>query len=110
MLPPLLALPSWSLVALAALLAKLWGMVAHLPRARRGAARAAIARRRVLALHAAVFGVLLLGALKFVPYAGVWASGAPRRWSASAPRCAPSSAAASPGSSATRLAAALSRP
>jgi len=71
-LPPLVAVPILVLVALAALLAKLWGMVAIF-HALGDAVTRRVARRRLLALHAAVFGVLILGALKFVPYAGVWA-------------------------------------
>lgn len=71
-LPPLVAVPILVLVALAALLAKLWGMVAIF-HALGDALIRRIAHRRVLALHAAVAGVLVLGALKFVPYAGVWA-------------------------------------
>lgn len=71
-LPPLVAVPILVLVALAALLAKLWGMVAIF-HALGDAVTRRVARRRLLALHAAVFGVLILGALKFVPYAGIWA-------------------------------------
>ena len=71
-LPALVAVPILVLVALGALLAKLWGMVAIFHALGDALARRVV-RRRVLALHAAVAGVLLLGALKFVPYLGIWA-------------------------------------
>jgi len=71
-LPALVAVPILVLVALAALLAKLWGMVAIF-HALGDALLRRLARRRVLALHAAVAGVLLLGLSKFVPYFGIWA-------------------------------------
>jgi hypothetical protein len=70
-LPGLVALPTLLLLVIAALVAKLWGMVA-LFHALGAALARAMRRRRVLALHAAVAGVLLLGALKFVPYLGLW--------------------------------------
>ena len=72
LLPALVAVPILMLVALAALLAKLWGMVAIF-HALGDALVRRLARRRVLALHAAVAGVLVLGLVKFVPYLGVWA-------------------------------------
>ncbi len=69
-LPVTLALPLLLLVALAALLAKLWGTVALFHALGRGAL-GALGRRRVPVLHEAAFGLLLLGAAKFVPWAGV---------------------------------------
>ncbi len=71
-LPALVAVPMLALVVLAALVAKLWGVVALFHALGAGLARRA-GRRRVLALHAAVYGALLLGLLKFVPYLGIWA-------------------------------------
>jgi len=69
LLPTPLSLPLLAVVVLAALAVKLWGTVAlfHvLGRAVIGALRHG--RRPVL--HEALVGVLLLGAAKFVPYAG----------------------------------------
>jgi hypothetical protein len=74
LLPSLLSAPMLALVILAALALKLWGMVAVFhgcgrllaklfPRAR---------RRPLLQLHAAVFGLVALGALKLVPILGIW--------------------------------------
>jgi len=71
-LPALVAVPMLVLVVLAALVAKLWGVVALFHALGASLARRA-GRRRVLALHAAVYGALLLGLLKFVPYLGIWA-------------------------------------
>jgi hypothetical protein len=71
-LPPIVSVPVLALVALVALLAKLWGMVAvFLALGRWVAARAG--RPRLLALHAAVVGLLVLAAVKLIPYAGLWA-------------------------------------
>ncbi len=71
-LPALVAVPMLVLVVLAAFVAKLWGMVALFHTFGAWAMRSA-SRRRLLALHAAVIGALVLGLLKFVPYVGVWA-------------------------------------
>jgi len=69
-LPSPIALPLVALAVVLALFAKLWGTVAAfhalgraLLRPRRG--------RRIAALTAAMTGLLVLGALKFVPYLGV---------------------------------------
>jgi hypothetical protein len=70
-LPTLLGVPLLVLVALFALVLKLWGMVAIFHRF--GSFFASrIARRRVVQLHAAVLGLSLLGLVKLVPMAGVW--------------------------------------
>lgn len=71
-LPALVAVPMLVLVALAALLAKLWGVVAIFHALGSWLVRR-VTHRRVLALHAAVAGVLVLGAVKFVPHLGTWA-------------------------------------
>lgn len=70
-LPTLLGVPLLVLVALFALVLKLWGMVAIFHSFGRFCA-SRIARRRVVQLHAAVFGLTLLGLIKLVPMAGVW--------------------------------------
>lgn len=70
-LPTLLAVPLLVLVALLALALKLWGMVAIFHSFGRFCA-SRLARRRVVQLHAAVFGLSLLGLIKLVPMAGVW--------------------------------------
>lgn len=70
-LPALVAVPMLVLVVLAGLVAKLWGMVALFHAFGAWAVRR-VSRRRLLALHAAVAGVLLLGLAKFVPFLGVW--------------------------------------
>lgn len=70
-LPPIVSVPVLVLIALVALLAKLWGMVAvFLSVGRWLAARAG--RPRLLALHAAVAGLLVLAVIKLVPYVGLW--------------------------------------
>jgi hypothetical protein len=69
-LPTTLALPLLVLVVLAAILAKLWGTVA-LFHALGRAVLALAGRRRAAMLHAAALGLVLLGAAKFVPWAGV---------------------------------------
>lgn len=72
-LPALVSLPLLALVLIAALLLKLWGLVAVFD-----ALGGVLARRflssRPLALHAAVGGLLLLSALKLLPWVGlpVW--------------------------------------
>lgn len=70
-LPTLLGVPLLVLVALFALVLKLWGMVAIFHSFGRFCV-SQIARRRVVQLHAAVFGLSLLGLIKLVPMAGVW--------------------------------------
>jgi len=70
-LPSLLGIPLLVLIALFALLLKLWGMVAIFHSFGRLVATR-IARRRVVQLHAAVLGLSLLGLIKLVPLAGVW--------------------------------------
>jgi hypothetical protein len=69
----LVGLPLLVLVVVAALLLKLWGMVAVFHAAGFVLARAA-RRRRWLPLHVACLGLLALGALKLVPWLGtlVW--------------------------------------
>lgn len=71
-LPGLVSVPLLGLAALAAVVAKLWGMVA-LFQALGAAVLRAARRRRVLALHAAVAGLVLLALVKLVPYLGIWA-------------------------------------
>lgn len=71
-LPALVSVPLLVLAALAAVVAKLWGMVA-LFQAFGAAALRLARRRRVLALHAAVVGLLLLALVKLIPYFGIWA-------------------------------------
>lgn len=70
-LPTLLGVPLLVLVAVFALVLKLWGMVAIFHSFGRFCA-ARLARRRVVQLHAAVLGLSLLGLVKLVPMAGVW--------------------------------------
>lgn len=75
LLPPLVAVPLLALVVLAATLAKLWGMVAvfHALGQTVAALRTTGARgRRWNPLHAAVAGLVLLAAIKLVPYLGLW--------------------------------------
>jgi hypothetical protein len=70
-LPTLLGVPLLVLVALFALVLKLWGMVAIFHSLGRFCV-ARVARRRAVQLHAAVLGLTLLGLIKLVPMAGVW--------------------------------------
>jgi hypothetical protein len=66
-----MAAPLLALVVVLALLLKLWGMVAVFHAA--GAWLAGrVTRRRLLALHVALVGFLLLTLLKLVPYFGTW--------------------------------------
>lgn len=67
----LVGIPLLGLVVLLALLLKLWGMIAVF-HALGSVLAARVRRRRILALHAAVIGFVLLAALKFVPYLGLW--------------------------------------
>lgn len=75
LLPSLVAVPMLVLVVLGALALKLWGMVAVFHGLGRWLARKLARGRmpRVVQLHAAVYGLLALGALKLVPYLGIWA-------------------------------------
>lgn len=74
-LPSPLAVPLVALLLLAAVVARLWGVVA-LFHALGRAALGFAGRRRVQALHAALAGLVLLALLKFVPWAGVVVWGA----------------------------------
>lgn len=67
----LAAVPLLALVALAAVAAKLWGMVAVF-HALGDRLALLLLRHRVSPLQAGCFGLLALGALKFLPYIGVW--------------------------------------
>ncbi len=69
--PGLLGAPLLALVVLAALVLKLWGMVAvfHAVGAR---AVPALLRRRPTPLACAAAGLLLLGGLKLLPWVGTW--------------------------------------
>lgn len=79
LLPSLVAVPMLALVVLAALALKLWGMVAVFHGCGRWIANTVAAVRsgrrpiRIVQLHAAVLGLLVLGAIKLVPYFGLWA-------------------------------------
>ena len=72
--PSLVAVPMLVLVVLAALALKLWGMVAVFHGCGRFLARQLARGRsvRLVQLHAAVIGLLFLGALKLVPTLGIW--------------------------------------
>ena len=71
LLPSVVSVPALALVVLAALLAKLWGMVAvFLALGRWLAARAG--RRRMPGLQAAVAGLVVLATIKLIPYLGLW--------------------------------------
>ena len=73
-LPSLVALPMLALVVLAALALKLWGMVAVFHGCGRWLAKLAAGERsrRLVQMHAAVLGLVVLGALKLLPYLGIW--------------------------------------
>jgi hypothetical protein len=71
----LVGLPLLALVVLFALVLKLWGMVAVFlaaGRALAGRRWGPWRRRRPTALDAAVLGLLVLGAVKLVPFLGAW--------------------------------------
>jgi len=70
LLPSPLSLPLLSIVVVTGIVAKLWGSVAVFHLVGRLVLRALVHGRRPL-LHEALLGVLLLGALKFVPVAGI---------------------------------------
>jgi hypothetical protein len=67
----LVGVPLLVLVALAALVLKLWGMVAVFHALGSWFARRVL-RRRVLPLHAASIGLVLMGILKLIPWVGSW--------------------------------------
>jgi hypothetical protein len=69
----LLSFPLLVLVVLLALVLKLWGMVAVFCAVGDWAARRLFRRRRPRPINAGTLGLLLMGALKFVPLVGVWA-------------------------------------
>ena len=68
----LVGLPLLALVILLALLLKLWGMIAVFYALGEWLARR-VFRRRPRPLNAATLGLLVLGAVKFLPWVGVWA-------------------------------------
>lgn len=68
----LVGVPLLVLIVLLALLLKLWGMVAVFYALGEWLARR-VFRRRPRPLNAATLGLLVLGALKFLPWLGVWA-------------------------------------
>lgn len=68
----LVGVPLLVLVVLLALVLKLWGMVAVFYALGEWVARR-LFRRRPRPLSAATIGLLVLGALKFLPWVGVWA-------------------------------------
>ena len=74
LLPPVVSVPTLVLAVLAALVAKLWGMVGVFHAlgsllARRGGRRGPW---RPAPLHAAVLGLVVLAVLKLVPWLGIW--------------------------------------
>lgn len=71
-LPAVIAVPLLALVALLAVGLKLWGMVAVFQAAGAWILRRVGRPRRRLALHAAVAGLVVLAAIKLVPYVGLW--------------------------------------
>lgn len=68
----LVGVPLLVLVVLLSLVLKLWGMVAVFHALGEWVARR-LFRRRLRPLSAATIGLLVLGALKFLPWVGVWA-------------------------------------
>lgn len=69
----LVGVPLLVLVVLLALVLKLWGMVAVFYALGDWLARRLFRRRRIRPLNAATLGLLVLGAVKFLPYIGIWA-------------------------------------
>jgi hypothetical protein len=69
----LVGVPLLVLVVLLALLLKLWGMVAVFYALGDWLARRLFRRRRLRPLNAATIGLLVMGAVKFLPYVGIWA-------------------------------------
>lgn len=68
----LVGLPLLGLVVLLALVLKLWGMVAVF-HALGDWLASHVLRRRLRPLNAATLGLLVLGAVKFLPWIGIWA-------------------------------------
>jgi hypothetical protein len=68
----LVGVPLLVLVVLLAMLLKLWGMVAVFYALGDWLARRLFRRPRMRPLNAATIGLLVLGALKFLPYVGIW--------------------------------------
>lgn len=68
----LVGVPLLVLVALLAVGLKLWGVVAVFHALGSAVARRLLRRRRVLPLHAATLGLVVLGVLKLVPWLGSW--------------------------------------
>lgn len=69
----LVGVPLLVLVVLLAMCLKLWGMVAVFYALGDWLARRLFRRRRLRPLNAATLGLLVLGAVKFLPYIGIWA-------------------------------------
>jgi len=69
--PSIAAIPLLFLVVLFGLLLKLWGMAAVFRALGEWVGRHLL-RKRLIPLNAAVVGLLVLGALKFVPWVGTW--------------------------------------
>lgn len=69
----LVGVPLLVLVVLFAMVLKLWGMVAVFYALGDWLARRLFRRRRLRPLNAATLGLLVLGAVKFLPYVGIWA-------------------------------------
>ena len=68
----LVGVPLLVLVVLLALLLKLWGMVAVFYALGDWLARRFLRRPRMRPLNAATIGLLVMGAVKFLPYVGIW--------------------------------------
>lgn len=68
----MIGLPLLALLVLVALLLKLWGQVAVFHALGHWLSRS-VTRRRWTPLNAALVGLVVLGALKFVPWLGLWA-------------------------------------
>ena len=68
----LVGIPLLILVVLLAVVLKLWGMVAVFYAFGDWLTRQVLRRRRPRPLNAATIGLLVLGAIKFVPYVGLW--------------------------------------
>jgi hypothetical protein len=71
LVPSLAGLPLLGLAVLIALMLKLWGMVAVFHAVGHGLLRRVL-RRRPSPLDAAIAGLMVLGALKLVPWVGAW--------------------------------------
>jgi hypothetical protein len=68
----LVGVPLLVLVVLLAMLLKLWGMVAVFYALGDWLARRFLRRPRMRPLNAATIGLLVMGAVKFLPYVGIW--------------------------------------